>query len=138
MVNLMTVCTVAFAIDVVAGTVNLAPFRPLREMLHVEARPVGRAAGRSAHPAACSLEHELRFFCPRSYPHPRLVISSVFRDVPEYHPFLLNPAILPISKYDTLARLFSAKSKNLNLPCYIWPRSEPLYLVITTIPLFLR
>ena len=44
MVNLMTVCTVAFAIDVVAGTVNLAPFRPLREMLHVEARPVGRAA----------------------------------------------------------------------------------------------
>jgi hypothetical protein len=34
MVNLMTVWTVAFAIDLVAGAVNPAPFRPLREMLH--------------------------------------------------------------------------------------------------------
>jgi hypothetical protein len=34
MVNLMTAWTVAFAIDVVAGIVNPAPFRPLREMLH--------------------------------------------------------------------------------------------------------
>jgi hypothetical protein len=33
MVNLMTVWTVAFAIDVVVGIVNPAPFRPLREML---------------------------------------------------------------------------------------------------------
>ena len=31
--------------------------------------------------------------------------------IPQIHPFLLNPEILPISKYDTLARLLSAKSK---------------------------
>jgi hypothetical protein len=44
MVRLMTVWTVAFAINFVAGTVNPAPFRSVREMLHVEARPAGGAA----------------------------------------------------------------------------------------------
>jgi hypothetical protein len=37
--NLMTAWTVAFAIDVVAGSVNPAPFRQVREMLRFEARP---------------------------------------------------------------------------------------------------
>jgi hypothetical protein len=37
--NLMTAWTVAFAIDVVAGIVNPAPFRQVREMLRFEARP---------------------------------------------------------------------------------------------------
>jgi hypothetical protein len=35
MVNVMTVWTVAFAIDVVAGVVNPAPIRLVRDMLHV-------------------------------------------------------------------------------------------------------
>jgi hypothetical protein len=34
MVNLMTVWTVAFALDVLAGIVNPAPFLLVREMLH--------------------------------------------------------------------------------------------------------
>jgi hypothetical protein len=34
MVNLMTIWTVAFAIDVVAGTVNPAPLQPVRGLLH--------------------------------------------------------------------------------------------------------
>jgi hypothetical protein len=44
MFNLMTVWTAAFAVDLVAGIANPAPFRPLREMLHVEARQVNGAA----------------------------------------------------------------------------------------------
>jgi hypothetical protein len=35
MTRLMTVWTVAFAIDVVAGIVNPAPFQPLRDTLHI-------------------------------------------------------------------------------------------------------
>ena len=38
-VKLMTVWTVAFAIDVMAGTINPAPFRPVREMLGAVRRP---------------------------------------------------------------------------------------------------
>jgi len=34
MVNLMTIWTVAFAIDFLAGILNPAPFRFVREMLH--------------------------------------------------------------------------------------------------------
>ena len=34
MVNLMTIWTVAFAIDFLAGILNPAPFRLVREMLH--------------------------------------------------------------------------------------------------------
>jgi hypothetical protein len=37
--NLMTAWTVAFAIDVVAGIVNPAPFRQVREMMRLEAPP---------------------------------------------------------------------------------------------------
>jgi len=36
MTNLMTVWTVAFAINVVAGTLNPAPFRLLQETMHIE------------------------------------------------------------------------------------------------------
>jgi hypothetical protein len=38
--NLMTVWTVAFAIQLVAGSLNPAPFRAVRQMLQAEERPV--------------------------------------------------------------------------------------------------
>ena len=37
--NVMTAWTVAFAIDILAGSLNPAPFRQVREMLRFEAQP---------------------------------------------------------------------------------------------------
>ena len=37
--NVMTAWTVAFAIDILAGSLNPAPFRQVRQMLRFEAQP---------------------------------------------------------------------------------------------------